>query len=157
MTGVLLQFPTPACAFPEPPTRPATNPVRRTGAVEAYWRVADVLVALEGDWLGQPVFRVHTVVDGAPGVWISVGGCRFTRSPEEARAIASALIADQAFAGASGVAARLLEVAAEAETMRPVAAPPPPPADLHVTGRAVTLTFALFGLVVLILKLAERL
>lgn len=111
-----------------------TNPVRHPFKIPAFHRlarridaqaarparagvdrVADCLMALEtGCWF-EPCILPQRGAAGGQFVAIVLPGYEGRLTPAEARDVAAALRADNAFAGALGVAVRLDQVADEAE------------------------------------------
>ncbi|WP_438852631.1 hypothetical protein [Brevundimonas nasdae] len=96
-------------------------------------RVADCLLALEAAPWAEPSIRVQRDLTGTPSVAVTLPGYADRLTPAQARDAAAALQADNAFAGASGLAFRLVQAADDAER-RPTGGGPLNPRP-NFTGR----------------------
>lgn len=86
-------------------------------------RVADCLLALEASCYAEPCILSARNMARQMRVAVVMPGYDRLLTPDEARAVAHALRADNAFAGAFGTALRLDNVADEAERRRPDGGP----------------------------------
>jgi len=123
-TAVVVPFQPRVAAIPAPPPAERTNRVcRRTADVEP---VADLLIELERRPLAEPCILADRTLDNLSRVHVVLPGFEAALHPHEARMAATALDAEQAFPGCTGVAARLREVADQvdrASRLRPSPTP----------------------------------
>lgn len=152
----------------------ATNPVRQPLSLPAFARlsarvdalaarstragvdrVADCVLALEAACWAEPCILPQRGMGGAPHVAVVMPGYDRCLSPAEARDVAQVLRADNAFAGALGVALRLDRVADEAERRDPRGGPLNP--EPRGTGRRFLILAAAIVAATSVAALIDRL
>ena len=118
-------------------------------------RVADCVLALEAACWAEPCILPQRGMGGAPHVAVVMPGYDRRLSPAEARDAARVLRADNAFAGALGVAFRLDQVADEAERRSPHGGPLDP--RPNGTGRRFLILAAVIVAATTVAALIDRL